>query len=279
MSADWLASAGLGSVKPVVASLLLPPAPFIALALAGAWLARTRPRAARACVAAGCLGVWLSCSLGMAAWVERHCLDEPAALDAPGRDQLKARAAAREPLAIVVLGGGMTGNAPEYGSSDLADAPLSRLRYGAWLARQTGIPLAATGGTGWGSTDPGVLAEGTRMAQVAQAEFGVPLRWAETTSRDTHENAVNSVALLQAAGVRGIVLVTHGSHMPRALRAFRAAAAAEAASAPPIAIMAAPMGQSYPSSTGVLRWMPSGEGLRRMQTTLHEALAAVAEHR
>ena len=70
------------------------------------------------------------------------------------------------------------------------------------------------------------------MAEIARAEWNVPLRWTETASRDTHENAVNTVALLRPAGIREIVLVTHGLHMPRALREFRAAAAAPAASAP-----------------------------------------------
>jgi len=44
MIADWLTAAGLGSIKPVLAALVLPPVPFIALALAGAGVARARPR-------------------------------------------------------------------------------------------------------------------------------------------------------------------------------------------------------------------------------------------
>ena len=70
------------------------------------------------------------------------------------------------------------------------------------------------------------------MAEVARDEFGLTLRWVEPASRDTHENAVDTLALLQPAGVREVVLVTHGAHMPRALREFRAAAAAQSASTP-----------------------------------------------
>ena len=275
MIADWLTAAGLGSIKPVLAAMLLPPAPFIALALVGAGVARARPRAARWLVTVACAGIWLSCCTGVAHWIETTWLAEPPALTAAQRAVLKARATAGEPLAIVVLGGGMERGAPEYdGRDDLADAPLARLRYAAWLSRQTGIPLAASGGRGWGSSDPAVTAEANRTAQIAQAEFGTPLRWIEATSRDTHENAVNTLALLRTSGIREIVLVTTGSHMPRALREFRAAAAAG-----PVAVTPAPMGQAYPADTAATRWMPSGAGLLRMHAVLHEVLAGIGDHR
>jgi len=277
MIADWLTAAGLGSIKPVLAALVLPPVPFIALALAGAGVARARPRTARWLTAVGCIGVWSSCCTGVAHWIETTWLPEPPALTAGQRAVLKSRAAAGEPLAIVVLGGGMDRGASEYdGRDDLANAPLARLRYAAWLSRQTGIPLAASGGRGWGSSDPAVAAEATRTAEIAQAEFGTPLRWIEATSRDTHENAVNTVALLRAAGVHEILLVTTGWHLPRALREFRAAAGAVPGA---IVITPAPMGQAYPADTVATRWMPSGAGLLRMHEVLHEVLAGIGDHR
>ena len=42
----------------------------------------------------------------------------------------------------------------------------------------------------------------------------------KSESRDTRENAARTLALLKPAGIDHIVLVTHGYHMPRALRAF-----------------------------------------------------------
>ena len=279
MIADWLTAAGLGSIKPVLAATVLPPVPFIALALAGAGVTRARPRAARWLVAIACAGIWSSCCTGVARWIETAWLDEPPALTAAQRAVLKARAVAGEPLAIVVLGGGMDRDATEYdGRDDLASAPLGRLRYAAWLSRQTGIPLAASGGRGWGSSDPAVTAEATRTAEIAQAEFGTPLRWIEATSRDTHENAINTLALLRASGIREIVLVTTGWHMPRALREFRAAAAAGAASGT-VVVTPAPMGQAYPADTLATRWMPSGAGLLRMHQVLHEVLARIGDTR
>ena len=57
------------------------------------------------------------------------------------------------------------------------------------------------------------------------SEFGRPLKFVEDDSRDTRENAARTLALLRPIGIRHIVLVTHGWHMPRALKAFETAAA------------------------------------------------------
>ena len=278
MIADWLTSSGLGQLKPVLSALLLPPTPFLVLALAGAGLVRRRPRTARGLVVLACLGAWLCSCVGAARWVEDAWLALPAPLDATQRAQLKARAAAGEPIAIVVLGGGVSPLAPEYGGADLASPSLFRLRYGLWLGRQTGLPVAASGGVGWGPAGLGIQPEASRMAEIAQGEYGAPLRWVETSSRDTHENAVNTLALLRPAGIREIVLVTHATHMPRALREFRAAAGAEAASAP-VRVTAAAMGQAWSADSALLRWLPSSEGSLRMRAALHEVLATLGDRR
>ena len=278
MFADWLTSAGLAGVKPVMAALLMPPVPFLVVAVAGACVARARPRAARALVILACVATWLCACSGVARWLEAHGLDEPAPLSLSERAALKARAAAGEPLAIVVLGGGVDDVAPEYGRPNLGKEAYERLRYAAWLNHQTGIPILASGGRGWGAPDATNPPEATRTAELAQEELGTPVRWMESTSRDTHENAVNSVAMLQAAGVREIVLVTHGWHMPRALHEFRAAAAAAGASAP-IRITPATMGQAYPAGSALFRWMPSDAGFQRTRQAWHEILGALVEHR
>ena len=281
MIADWLTSSGLGQLKPVLSALLLPPTPFLVLGLAGAGLTRGRPRTARVLIVLACIGAWLSSCVGAARWVEESWLSLPAPLDAAQRLQLKARAGAGEPVAIVVLGAGVYPLAPEYGSADLTSPSLFRLRYGLWLGRQTGIPVAASGGVGWGTSRPGTQPEASRMAEIAQAEYGAPLRWVETTSRDTHENAVNTLALLRPAGIREIVLVTHATHLPRALREFRAAAVANAAGASSAAMRITPagMGQAWPGDSPLLRWLPSSEGAVRMRAALHEVVATLGDRR
>lgn len=279
MIADWLTSSGLGALKPVLSALVLPPTPFVVLALAGAGLARARPRTGRALVGLAAVGVWLGCCAGAAQWVEGAWLDEPAALGAAQRAALKTAAEAGESMAIVVLGGGMDRTPSEYSQPDLGNASLARLRYGVWLGRQTGIPVGATGGRGWASSDPAVPPEAARMAEIARTELGSPLRWTENDSRDTHENAVDTLALLRAAGVRHIVVVTHGWHMPRALREFRAAAAAGGPASAPVRLTPAPMGQAYPADSALTRWMPSGAGLLRMTQVLHEVAAGIGDRR
>jgi len=274
MIADWLTSAGLGAVKPLAAALLLPPMPMLALALAGVGVMRARPRTGRWLLLVALAGIWLGSSLGAARWVQESWLAPPAPLDAAQRAQLQARATAGARIAIVVLGGGMDADAREYDhQADLAAMSLQRLRYGLWLGRQTGIPVAATGGIGWAQAGGVATAEGTRMAEIARDEFGLPLRWVESTSRDTHENAVNTLALLRPAGIDEIVLVTNGTHMPRAVREFRAAAPAG------VRITPATMGEAWAADSVLLRWLPSGEGLLRMRAALHEVLARTIARR
>ncbi|MET0382743.1 MAG: YdcF family protein [Burkholderiaceae bacterium] len=275
MIADWLNAAGLAGVKPFATALALPPVPWLLLALAGTAMARVRPRRARALVLTACVGLWLSACAGCADWIERRCLREPAALGAAERAALGARAAAGESLAIVVLGAGVDRDAPEFGATTLNPTALARLRYGVWLGRQTGIALAASGGRGRAAIADPMPAEADVMAEVARTEFGLPLRWIENRSRDTRENALNTVPLLRAAGVRTIVVVTNGWHMPRAMREFRAAQSPSATGAPPLGIVAAPMGLAPADDRGALRWMPSGEGAQRMRAVLREALAAM----
>jgi uncharacterized SAM-binding protein YcdF (DUF218 family) len=85
--------------------------------------------------------------------------------------------------------------------------------------------------------------------------------------------------MLQAAGIREIVLVTHGWHMPRALHEFRAAAAAASASASRCGSRPPTMGQAYPAASALLRWMPSDAGFQRTRLALHEVLGALVDHR
>jgi uncharacterized SAM-binding protein YcdF (DUF218 family) len=182
------------------------------------------------------------------------------------------------PAAIVVLGGGLSEVAPEYGMPTPQPAALERLRYGAWLARRTGAALAISGGIGWASPQAGpggaaILSEADVMADIATRELGCPVRWRETGSRDTRENARRTLAMLAPQGVRELVVVTSDWHMPRALRDFRAAAAAFA---PGMRLIAAPMGSAPPAAAPALAWIPSPSGFQRARAVLREALALQA---
>lgn len=55
---------------------------------------------------------------------------------------------ARQAQAIVVLGGGVNHDQPEFGGSSAASSTLERIRYAAYLHRETGLPIQVSGG-GW----------------------------------------------------------------------------------------------------------------------------------
>jgi len=119
--------------------------------------------------------------------------------------------------AIVILGGGKRTHAPEYGGEAVNRLTLERLRFGARLARESGLPVLVTGGLARDGAPEAEL-----MRTTLETDFGVNPRWIERASRDTRENAQLSAIHLKAAGIERIVLVTHAVHMPRAQAEFEA---------------------------------------------------------
>jgi uncharacterized SAM-binding protein YcdF (DUF218 family) len=255
---------GLSSWKAIAAALLLPPVPFLLLALWGGLLLWTRRGVGWLLMAASLLALWLSACAGFGQVLSQVLLSPPQALSAARIDALRRESHANHDVAIIVLGGGREVLAPEYGLGSLTPEALERLRFGVWLGRETGIPVGFSGGNGFGRTDG--ASEAQIAARIAANDFGRPLRWSEEESRDTRENAGRTVALLRPTAVRKIVLVTHGWHMPRALRAFGAAARGR------YEIVAAPMGLAPRVERPVLRWLPSAPGFVYVHHVLHEAL-------
>jgi len=264
---DLLVSGGVESWKPVLEALVMPPVPLLLLVLVGARLMFRRRLTAWLLIVAGVVGIWLMCTQAIGIWMTRVLLSPPRALSSSEIAELK-----RQPkTAIVVLGAGRRLFAPEYGLSTLKPLSVERLRYGLWLARETGLPLAFSGGVGNGS-EPGP-SEAEIAARIAAREFGRPLKWTEAESRDTRENAAFTLALLKPAGIREIVLVTHGDHMPRALRAFQQAAQR---SGDAVRIVPAPMGLAARVQRPVLRWLPSIEGFAATRLALRELVGLAA---
>ena len=175
-----------------------------------AWLVlRNRPRMAR----------WLLAS----ALLFGYLLATPLVSDALMRAVMvdTAQPAGVRPQAIVVLGGGRV--LALDGAGKVIEAypspyTLERMLTGARLQKQTGLPLLVSGGSPDGRGWP----EGGVMRDFMVRDFGVPVRWVEDASRNTVENAAFSAALLQAAGVRTVYLVTHDFHMRRARLLFEA---------------------------------------------------------
>ncbi len=206
--------------RKILAALVLPPTGPLLLALVGLLLLSRRPRMGRALAWLG-VGALTLLSLPVVSHGLLNWAGAGAALDP---------AHSRDAQAIVILGGGVRRAAPEYGGDTLGRLTLERVRYGAWLARETRLPVLVTGGAVHGGTPEAVL-----MKQALEQELGVPVAWAEASSRDTAGNARNTAALLMPAGIRRVLLVGHGFDMRRAVAEF-AAAGLDATPAPTVTV-------------------------------------------
>lgn len=247
----------LGELKAIAAALLLPPASPLLLVAAGLlWL---RHRVGRLLIAAGLLSLWLLSCSAVAVWLAQRVLPQVSVLE-PSRQALLAASGVQT---IVVLGGGMQPVSPEYGQAQPNASTAARLRYGIELSKRSGLPLAFAGGVGWSNAGQAVPSEAS-TAQVFAAEHGVKLRWIESQSRDTAENAARMHDLLAPAGIHHIALVTDAWHMPRSQTLFETAG---------FSVLPAPMGFILPSERPLLEWLPSARGLTASRHVLREWLA------
>lgn len=137
---------------------------------------------------------------------------------------------------------------------------LQRLRIGARLAKQTGLPILVTGGKD--DHDP-TLAE--VMRRVLQEDFGASVRWIEDKSHNTAENAHFSARILLPQKIRTVILVTSGFHMRRAIALFNQAG---------FDVLPAPVPPVGPAgSQGPLEWrdfLPNAKSLMGSYYAFHE---------
>lgn len=234
----------------LAAGLLLPPLNLLLLGTVGFWLARRRPRLGHSLLGLALLGLWLLAT----PWVAGRLL---ATLELP-----YAPIRGGEAEAIVILGGGLRYDAPEFGGGDTLNArTLERVRYGARLQRLTGTPVLVTGGAPEGES-----AEGPLMKAVLEAEFGVPVAWVEERSANTRENARFSAPLLRAAGIRRIYLVSHVWHLPRAIPEFEREG---------FAVVAAGTGYQSSGDSHFFDFLPSASALMSSYYACHEWVGVV----
>jgi len=168
--------------------------------------------------------------------------------------------------AIVVLGGGLHKDAPEYGAGPTLHArTLGRVRYAARLARQTGLPVLASGGSPPDADKNPSASEAEIMRDVLQSEFGVGSVLIETASRDTWENAVNSAALLHERHINTILLVTNAVHLPRAVAAFQGQG---------LKVIPAPtlFFDAQPDPMDLQSWLPSISAMQEIRYACYEWL-------
>jgi uncharacterized SAM-binding protein YcdF (DUF218 family) len=197
---DWL-------VRTTGKALLLPPGGPLVLAVIGMLVARRWRRIGASFVALGIAALYILAMPLVSAWLVQKASNRAAPVDVES---------ARKAQAIVILGGGVRRDAPDYGGDTLGRLSLERVRYGARLARETGLPVIVSGGSVRGDTPP----EAQLMREALEREFSVPVRWTEATSRNTRENAKRSAEMLRSEGIEGIVLVVHAFDVPRAREEF-----------------------------------------------------------
>jgi uncharacterized SAM-binding protein YcdF (DUF218 family) len=169
----------------------------------------------------------------------------------------------KDKSAIVLLGGGVYENAPEYEGEDaLTSYALMRTIYAADIAVRTGLNVYATGGKPFRDD---IDAEGDVMVRWLM-RFGVAAKQAhaENLANNTWENAVYIHKILNKKGINNIILVTTAWHMPRSIWCFQAQG-----------FTVIPAGVDYLTAThhyDLRSFFPSGLVFAQSSQALHEYL-------
>lgn len=195
-------------LSKILGGLCLPFTQVLLLLAAFAFLVRRRPRAAWVCFWTALLGMYALSTRPVADLITR-----------PLEEQFPRTALPACVDAIVVLGG----------ATDLATSLPERLEFGSAADRFIeGVILAKkypdaalvfSGGTS--SLFDSSRLEAPWLAEYAE-KLGVPRAQirAERRSRNTRENAVETVTILRAEGRTSVLLVTSAFHMPRSMGCF-----------------------------------------------------------
>ena len=117
--------------------------------------------------------------------------------------------------AIVLLGGGLRDSKELYAPLASTGIQLERLRYAAFLQKETHLPLLITGASPTGAIEAKIAAE------ELQNFFNVPTKWIEPKALTTKENALFTKQMLEKEGIHKIILVTNEWHMQRAKLLFQ----------------------------------------------------------
>ncbi len=247
MSLSWF-------INSVIGALLLPPLNLICVCALGLWMRRRWPR----------LGLGLSITALLILTVISTRFG--ASLVVTPLEQLNPPLLSTKDTgaqAIVVLGGGRISAAPEYDGRDIpSSGALQRMHYAATLQRESGLPLLVSSG----QPDGAMESEAEVMARVLREDFSVPVKWIEGASNNTAENAQFSYRILNAAGVRRILLVTDAIHMQRAKRVFEQMG---------FEVIPAPTIFLSTTRTSAADFLPQAYWLQKSSYALHEWLGQV----
>ena len=231
-------------------ALSLPPSNLVLVILLGLLLRRRARRTGTAVAAVGAVALYM---LSTSFVATRLLLALEADVPAPPRGETVT------PQAIVILSAGYSYLGVKRERVDVDAMTLERLRRGARLHRETGLPILVTGD---GSKD-GLVPVGTLMARTLREDFGIAPKWLEARSATTYENAAFSARILKKHGISGIYLVSQAWHLPRAVAAFEAVG---------LSSIAVPSSASRPARVDIHAFIPSAKALQGSYHALHERL-------
>ncbi len=119
--------------------------------------------------------------------------------------------------AIVILEASLNLSTPEYGEPTVSENTLTRIRYGAFLNKKTGIPIMVSGND---PTHP-TINQADYMAAALKDYFDVSTQWKEDRGFNTAQEGIFATDILKQSGIKKIYLVTHALHMPRSVQSFQ----------------------------------------------------------
>jgi uncharacterized SAM-binding protein YcdF (DUF218 family) len=226
-------------------ALFLPPSGLITLGIIGLLFGFTK--SGRQLLGISMLLLYLMSTSYVSAWMNSRLTHQYPAVDPA---QLKSD---DSPQALVVLGGGYYGESVEYGNTAIGPFFAERIRYAAWLAKQSELPVIVSSGK----------SDAPAAVRILKEEYGVENVTHESKSWTTDDNASNLRQLLKEQEVGKIGVITHAWHMPRAMWSLESYE---------IDATALPMGLLYkmPAMGDYNSWLPSMASLVRSRNVMHE---------
>ena len=232
--------------KKILTAFFLPPLGLIFLAVLGLWLIKKHPKTGKTISYSALFTLGLMCF----PFVSHPLMQTLEPFPPISATQLK------QAQAMVILGGGTYRNPPEYKQDTVNRWALERIRYGAYLQKQSGLPILVTGGSVFGERP-----EAQAMTEAVERDFGGKVRWQEPASRDTAENAAFSAELLKKDGIHTIALISHGWHLPRAKELFERHG---------LTVIPAPTSFTTNTTDSLDYWLPSVHDLQQSAMAIRE---------
>lgn len=214
------------------------------IAIGAIWLCFRRYRTAAAFFSVGVLWLTLCATPAFAAWLQRGL-----------ESQYPPRQASAYPVAdaIVVLGGGELPHVGKTATMEGHTARDTRLGLGLELFRHGRAPIILLSG---GDREARQMAGLLEQQHVPATALRI-----EDHSRNTHQNALYSAAILKREQRQRILLVTSAWHMPRAAASFKRQG-----------LLVIPAPTFDPPSHTAPPWLPNRSALRDSAHWLHEYL-------